>query len=80
MLVTKEDIPANTEFTVNYGYPFASGPLWYKILMKKHLEEKQSNWQSDVHLLGLVDNVNVFHWNISSEFVSLRLGKLERNK
>ena len=80
MLVSKENIPKGTEFTVNYGYPFASGPLWYKVLMKRSIEDNQTTWQFDENLVKLSENVDVLHWNKTSEFVSLRLWEIERRK
>ena len=69
MLVSKENIPQGDEITVNYGYPFACGPLWYKILMKKTMLENPSQWYADPKLWKLSKNVNILKWNISNEFV-----------
>ena len=77
MLVSKEDIPSGNEFTVNYGYPFSSGPLWYKLYMKAYMKENSEKWQSDKNLLKLSGNVNVLNWNETSEFVSMNLPNLE---
>ena len=70
MLVSKGTIPQGNEITVNYGYPFASGPLWYKLLMKKTVQENSSQWYADPTLWKLTNNVNILQWNISNEFVS----------
>ena len=71
MLVSLEDIPRGNEFTVNYGYPFASGPVWYKLLMKKYMIDNLNAWQADETLVKLSNNVNVLNWNETSEFVSV---------
>ena len=80
MLVSKEDIPSGNEFTVNYEYPFPSGPLWYKLLLKTYMEENVDKWQSDRNLKKLSGNVNVLNWNETSEFVSLNFSNLETLK
>ena len=70
MLVSREEIQKGTELTVNYGYPFTSGPLWYKLLMKKTIEENPSQWFADPNLSKLSMDVNILRWNISNEYVS----------
>ena len=78
MLVSKEDIPMGNEFTVNYQYPFASGPLWYKLLMKTYIEDNTEKWYSDSNLVKLSGNINVLNWNETSEFVSLNVPYLTK--
>ena len=45
MLVSKRDILKGEELTVNYNYPFASAPLWYKRILKQHIEENLKEWR-----------------------------------
>ena len=80
MLVSKETIPQGNEMTVNYGYPFASGPLWYKLLMKKTVQENPSQWYADPTLWKLSNNVNILKWNISNEFVSFNITDVINSK
>ena len=63
MLVSKEDIPKGSEFTVNYGYPFATAPLWYKKLVKQYVANHNSSWKADKAALNLSENVDILSWN-----------------
>ena len=72
MLVSIEDVKKGDEFTVNYGYHFASGPLWYKKLMKKYAEDNIHTWQHDSDFHRQAENINLLSWNEDSEFVSFR--------
>ena len=80
MIVSTEEIPKGNEITVNYGYPFASGPLWYKLLMKKSIQKNPRLWRSDPNLYKLFENVNIFKWNETNEYISLNLSNTRVRK
>ena len=80
MLVSKRDILKGEELTVNYNYPFASAPLWYKRILKQYIEENHLKWNSDINLHLSSNAINVMNWNETSEFVSLYLSKSKNLK
>ena len=80
MIVSTEEIPKGNEITVNYGYPFASGPLWYKLLMKKSIQKNPRLWRSDPNLYKLFENVNIFKWNLTNQYISLNLSNARVRK
>ena len=80
MLVSTEDIPKGNEFTVSYGYHFASAPLWYKKLMKKYMEDNPHTWQLDDNLIKQSEHIDVLNWNETSEFVSFKAADFEKRR
>ena len=80
MLVSTENIPRGNEITVNYGYSFASGPLWYKFLMKRSLDENPEIWSSHPTLLKLSESLKKFKWNTTNQYVSLSLSNIRARK
>ena len=80
MLESKRDILKGEELTVNYNYPFASAPLWYKRMLKQHMEENPNKWNSDINLHSSSNAINVMNWNETSEFVSLYLSRSKNLK
>ena len=80
MLVSKRDILKGEELTVNYNYPFASAPLWYKRILKQHIEENLKEWKSDINTPSSRNAINIMNWNETSEFVSLYLSRSQNLK
>ena len=80
MLVSKENIPRGNEITVNYAYPFASGPVWYKLLMKRSIDENSDIWNSDPTLSELSESLKLYQGNITAQYISLSLSKIDFRK
>ena len=80
MLVSKDDIPRGNEITVNYGYPFATGPVWYKLLMKRSIDENSEIWNSDPTLSELSKSLKLYQGNITAQYVTLSLSNMKFRK